>query len=62
MLTEAASQNSIETRILSLQTITLVWMVLEYSVALFAAWRARSETLLAFGSDSFVELLSARSS
>jgi divalent metal cation (Fe/Co/Zn/Cd) transporter len=59
MPAEAASDNSLETRILSLQTITLVWMILECSVALFAAWRARSVSLLAFGSDSFVELLSA---
>jgi divalent metal cation (Fe/Co/Zn/Cd) transporter len=59
MPAEAASNNSLETRILSVQTITLVWMVLECSVALFAAWKARSVSLLAFGSDSFVELLSA---
>jgi divalent metal cation (Fe/Co/Zn/Cd) transporter len=59
MPAETASDNSLETRILSLQTITLVWMVVECAVALFAAWRARSVSLLAFGSDSFVELLSA---
>lgn len=59
MPAEAASENPLQTRILSLQMITLVWMVLECSVALFAAWRARSVSLLAFGSDSFVELLSA---
>jgi divalent metal cation (Fe/Co/Zn/Cd) transporter len=59
MPVEAASENSLQTRILSLQTVTLVWMVLECSVALFAAWRARSVSLLAFGSDSFVEILSA---
>ena len=59
MPAEAASENPLQTRILSLQTITLVWMVLECSVALFAAWKARSISLLAFGSDSFVELLSA---
>src|SRR5579875_2576568 len=55
----AASYNSLQTRILSLQIITLVWMVVECAVALCAAWRARSVSLLAFGSDSFVELLSA---
>lgn len=59
MPAEAVSENPLQTRILSLQTITLVWMVLECSVALFAAWRARSVSLLAFGSDSFVEILSA---
>ncbi|MDR3739169.1 MAG: cation transporter [Terracidiphilus sp.] len=42
-----------------LQGITLAWMLLECSVSLFAAARAHSVALLAFGSDSFVELLSA---
>lgn len=42
-----------------LQGITLAWMLIECSVALFAAIRAHSPVLLAFGSDSFVELLSA---
>lgn len=42
-----------------LQCITLAWMVVECSVALTAAYRAHSVSLLAFGSDSFVELLSA---
>lgn len=59
MPAEAASESPVQTRIVSLQTITLVWMVMECSVALFSAWRARSVSLLAFGSDSFVELISA---
>lgn len=42
-----------------LQCITLAWMVVECSVALTAAYRAHSASLLAFGSDSFVELISA---
>jgi divalent metal cation (Fe/Co/Zn/Cd) transporter len=42
-----------------LQGITLSWMLIECSVALLAAIRAHSPVLLAFGSDSFVELLSA---
>jgi divalent metal cation (Fe/Co/Zn/Cd) transporter len=42
-----------------LQGITLAWMLVECSVALYAAVRAHSPVLLAFGSDSFVELLSA---
>jgi divalent metal cation (Fe/Co/Zn/Cd) transporter len=42
-----------------LQMITLVWMSAECVIALAAAWRARSPVLLAFGADSFVELLSA---
>jgi len=40
-----------------LQVITLIWMVVEYALALFAAWRARSPVLLAFGADSLIELL-----
>jgi hypothetical protein len=34
-------------------------MVVECALALFSAWRARSPVLLAFGTDSLVELLSA---
>jgi hypothetical protein len=57
MPAEAASQNSLQTRIVSLQTVTLVWMTVECAVALFAAWRARSVSLLAFG---HTERLTAR--
>lgn len=42
-----------------LQVVTICWMLVECSVALTAAWRAHSPALLAFGSDSSVELLSA---
>jgi divalent metal cation (Fe/Co/Zn/Cd) transporter len=42
-----------------LQVATLAWMLVECSAALFAAWQDRSVSLLAFGSDSVVELLSA---
>jgi len=42
-----------------LQGVTLVWMLLECSVSLYAAMAAHSPAMLAFGSDSFVELLSA---
>ncbi|MDE3199540.1 MAG: cation transporter [Acidobacteriota bacterium] len=42
-----------------LQGVTLAWMLLECGIALYAAVRAHSVALLAFGSDSFVELLSA---
>ena len=41
-----------------LQWITLGWMVVECSVSLFAAGQAHSVSLFAFGSDSFVELIS----
>jgi divalent metal cation (Fe/Co/Zn/Cd) transporter len=42
-----------------LQGATIAWMLVECAVALFAATRAHSPSLLAFGSDSLVELLSA---
>jgi divalent metal cation (Fe/Co/Zn/Cd) transporter len=42
-----------------LQSITLVWMLAECGVSLYGAVTAHSPALLAFGIDSFVELLSA---
>jgi divalent metal cation (Fe/Co/Zn/Cd) transporter len=45
--------------VLWLQTVTLVWMLIECGVSLYAAATAHSPSLLAFGSDSLVELLSA---
>jgi divalent metal cation (Fe/Co/Zn/Cd) transporter len=45
--------------VLWLQGITLAWMLVECGVSLYAAKMAHSPALLAFGSDSFVELLSA---
>jgi divalent metal cation (Fe/Co/Zn/Cd) transporter len=45
--------------VLWLQVITLSWMLVECAVALYAANAAHSVALLAFGADSFVELLSA---
>ncbi len=59
MSTVAVSRSPLERRIIFLQWITLCWMLVECFVALFAAWKARSISLLAFGSDSFVELISA---
>ena len=53
------SQAQSERRIVRLQWVTLAWMMVECSMALVAASRARSISLLAFGSDSFVELISA---
>jgi divalent metal cation (Fe/Co/Zn/Cd) transporter len=46
-------------RIRLLQTVTLAWMLVECGVSLFASYQAHSPLLLAFGADSFVELLSA---
>ncbi len=42
-----------------LQGVTLGWMTLECAGALFASAQAHSVALLAFGSDSLIELLSA---
>jgi divalent metal cation (Fe/Co/Zn/Cd) transporter len=42
-----------------LQGITLLWMLVEFGVATYAAITARSPAMLAFGSDSLVELISA---
>lgn len=46
-------------RIQRVQIVTIVWMSVEAGVSLFAAWRARSPALLAFGGDSAIELFSA---
>lgn len=59
MATTALPKGVPQERILVLQWVTLGWMVIECSVSLASAWRARSVSLLAFGSDSFVELISA---
>jgi divalent metal cation (Fe/Co/Zn/Cd) transporter len=59
MSTFAVSRSAVERRIITLQWVTLCWMLVECSVALLSAWKARSISLLAFGSDSFVEIISA---
>ena len=46
-------------RLIVLQSFTLAWMFAECAVSLWAAARAHSPTLLAFGFDSLIELLSA---
>ena len=46
-------------RIQRVQTVIIAWMSVEAVVSLFAAWRARSPALLAFGGDSAIELFSA---
>lgn len=42
-----------------LQVVSATWMLLECGVAFYGAWQAHSVVLMAFGADSFVELLSA---
>src|ERR1035438_247920 len=46
-------------RIQRVQTVTIAWMSVEAVVSLFAASRASSPALLAFGGDSTIELVSA---
>jgi divalent metal cation (Fe/Co/Zn/Cd) transporter len=55
---QIASPDAIR-RIQRVQILTIAWMSMEAVVSLFAAWRARSPALLAFGGDSAVELFSA---
>ncbi len=55
----SAALSRTRTRLVVLQSITLAWMLVECSVSLFSAARAHSPALLAFGFDSFVELLSS---
>jgi divalent metal cation (Fe/Co/Zn/Cd) transporter len=50
---------ALRSRLALLQWLTLGWMLIECAVSLFSALRAHSPALLAFGADSFVELLSA---
>ncbi len=42
-----------------MQGVTLAWMLVEFGVSAYAAVTAHSPAMLAFGSDSLVELLSA---
>ena len=46
--------------VLWLQAITVAWMLVECGVSAYAAWTSHSTAMLAFGSDSFVEVLSGR--
>lgn len=46
-------------RVFWLQGVTLLWMLVEFGVAAYAAAKAHSTALIAFSSDSFVELMSA---
>lgn len=55
----SSGQLDVPRRVLQLQVLTIVWMTIEGTVSLWTAWSAHSPTLLAFGGDSLVELLSA---
>lgn len=54
-----ANSQPLRARLILLQSLTLAWMLIECGISLWAATRAHSPALLAFGFDSFVELLSA---
>jgi hypothetical protein len=55
----SGSQASHLVRVRRLQALTIVWMSAEAVLSLWAAWRAKSPALRAFGGDSAIELLSA---
>lgn len=52
-------QSDTTRHVIQIQALTLIWMAVEASVSLGAAWQAHSPALLGFGGDSAVELLSA---
>ncbi len=55
----SANASGPRSSVLWLQGITLAWMLVELSVSAYAAVTAHRPAMLAFGSDSLVELLSA---
>jgi divalent metal cation (Fe/Co/Zn/Cd) transporter len=54
-----AEDEDIVWRIRRIQVFTIVWMSIEAALSLVAAWMARSPSLLAFGGDGAIELISA---
>lgn len=57
--TQACTRDCEHSNVYWLQGITILWMIVECGVSLYAAWSARSVAMLAFGGDSLVELFSA---
>jgi len=55
----AGDRRSLISSALTLEWITVAWMVVEGAVALISGIAAHSTTLVAFGADSVIELLSA---
>lgn len=55
----ACTPKELRTQVFWLQGVTLVWMLVEFGVAAYAAVKAHSPALLAFSSDTLVELMSA---
>ena len=57
-MTQAIAPETLR-RVRKVQAITVAWMSAEAAISLYAAWRAKSPALLAFGGDSAIELASA---
>jgi divalent metal cation (Fe/Co/Zn/Cd) transporter len=57
--TDSHAVPSVRRPIVRLQIATLLWMLIECGTSLYAAGKAHSVALFAFGSDSLVELISA---
>jgi divalent metal cation (Fe/Co/Zn/Cd) transporter len=57
--TTTSPLSGVSRKVLQLQVITLVWMSVEAIVSLGTAWTSHSPSLLAFGGDSLIELVSA---
>src|SRR5580693_9245288 len=55
----SSSQLKLSRQVAWLQYVTIGWMLVECAASLVAAAQAHSVALLAFGSDSLIELLSA---
>ena len=55
----ARPAGEVRIRVLHLLVLTIIWMSVEATISLAAAWRAHSPALVAFGGDSAIELLSA---
>jgi divalent metal cation (Fe/Co/Zn/Cd) transporter len=55
----SSAQPTLTAQIAWLQYVTIGWMLVECTLSLIAAAQAHSVALLAFGSDSLIELLSA---
>jgi divalent metal cation (Fe/Co/Zn/Cd) transporter len=58
-MTESVATPEITAAIRRVQWLTIGWMTIEVGIAMFAALRARSVALAAFGGDSAIELFSA---
>ena len=58
-ITEAEKRTDFVRQAFWLEWLTIAWMVIEAAVALWSGYAAHSITLLAFGLDSVIELISA---